>query len=41
MWKSGANGEERIIEMFLGEKGVFLIKAQRQDLWAERTDQGL
>ena len=33
-------GQERILDMFLVLKGVF-IKAQGQDQWAERTALGL
>jgi len=36
MLESGAQGQERILEMSLVQKGGF-IKARGQDLWAERA----
>ena len=40
MWGPGAKGEERIFEKHLVQKCGF-IKAQGQDLWAQRTTLGL
>ena len=40
MGGSGADGQERILEMSLVQKGDF-IKAQGQNLWADRAAVGL
>ena len=36
-WGTGANGQERIVETSSVQKKGGLIKAQGQDLWAERA----
>ena len=36
MWDHQANGQERILEMFLVQKGAFII-AWGQDQWADRA----